>query len=498
MKKSITIIFTLLFIVAGRIQAQDVVRSLEPGTEKVTLDKGVRYKVNHTKSDATGSYTIFRDGVAVGTYPETTLLKTVTESGTKPAANLIDKSKFRNAKLPTDSWEPQDDRYDVYGLENIWDGIEYQTKRWEAFMSKATAPMPQWFTIDLGQTVRLNNFRLFPRNCEEWAGWQDIYSPLFPRSFEVWGSNNPNADGSFDESWTLLGRWELKKSNGFDGGENPGPITEEDAGYFCGGQVYEFEANAEFPNAYMEITHLRFKTLNTGRTLDGTEPGNSILLAEITLYGEVVTDTRPAANLIDKSKFTNAKLPTDSWEAQEDRYDVYGLENLWDGVEYQTKRWEAFMSKETSPMPQWFTINLGQTVRLNNFRLFPRNCEEWANWQDIYSPLFPRSFEVWGSSNPNADGSFDESWTLLGRWELKKSNGFDGGENPGPITEEDAGYFCGGQVYEFEKNEEFPNAYMEITHLRFKTLNTGRTLDGTFPGNSILVAEITLYGEVVE
>ena len=46
-----------------------------------------------------------------------------------------------------------------------------------------------------------------------------------PKHFELWGSNNPNPDGSFDDSWVLLSEYESVKPSG--GGVNDALTTED-------------------------------------------------------------------------------------------------------------------------------------------------------------------------------------------------------------------------------------------------------------------------------
>jgi hypothetical protein len=214
-------------------------------------------------------------------------------SASKPAAYIarvstdpIPKNLFTNAKLFGDSWEhvPNADP-NMNKLENLWDGVEYQANKWEAFQGLSTAPMPQHFTINLGQKIRLSRFKLFPRDMK--ILWEDdIYSPLFPRVFELWGTTNPSPDGSFD-NWKQLGSWEVQKPSGYGVDGAVGVVSAADRTFFCTNQVYEVEVTPAYPDANMEITYLRFRTMNTFGTYRG-ETSNTVLIAEISLYGTVV------------------------------------------------------------------------------------------------------------------------------------------------------------------------------------------------------------------
>jgi hypothetical protein len=197
---------------------------------------------------------------------------------------VIPKNKFLNAKLPGDSWYQTNP---LCVLESVWDGNEYWPDHWESFISSSDAPLPQHFTIDLGLRVTLSRFKLFARDMRSAQGSSEVYHPYFPRTFEIWGSTNPPADGSFD-NWTCLGRWTLFKPSGYDKSGQPGVLTEEDINYYYQGQVYDMEESSEFPNPFMEITHLRFKTLQTIGSYGTNVTTASIMFSEITLYGSII------------------------------------------------------------------------------------------------------------------------------------------------------------------------------------------------------------------
>jgi hypothetical protein len=202
---------------------------------------------------------------------------------------VIPKNKFRNAKLPGDSWRASQDREELLGLQNIWDGNEYWPDHWEGWMGSNEAPLPQHFTIDLGLRVSLSRFKLFPRDMSSVQGTSEFYHPYFPRIFEIWGSTNPPADGSFD-NWVCLGRWTLFKPSGYTASGELQGVTQEDINYYCQNQVYDMEDmedNDEF-DPFMEITHLRFRTIHTIGSFGTTVTTASVMFNEITLYGNII------------------------------------------------------------------------------------------------------------------------------------------------------------------------------------------------------------------
>jgi hypothetical protein len=209
-----------------------------------------------------------------------TIYRVLTPLPDKP----LPKDKFRNAKLPGDSWQHPTEWGDAYLLENAWDGYEHWPDHWEVFGSVTQAPLPQHFTISLGLKTSISRFRLFARDMRIEMGSTEVYHPSFPRVFEVWGTDSPPADGSFD-NWSRLGKWTLFKPSGYDKNGQPGTLTQEDVNYFYLEQLYELEESDEFPDAFREITHLRFRTIDTVGSYGTTMVSGSVIIAEITLYG---------------------------------------------------------------------------------------------------------------------------------------------------------------------------------------------------------------------
>lgn len=147
----------------------------------------------------------------------------------------------------------------------------------------------------------------------------------------------------------------------------------------------------------------------------------------------------------DKSLFSEYRLPTDIGSE-------YGwiLPHLWDGITGQDQGFHT----GGYGMPQWFTINLGQEVQLDNFRL-------WQRENALYNVANPKVFEVWGSNNPNADGSWD-SWTKLQTFTSFKPSGLPAGQN----SDADNAYAKAGEKF------VFPAGIPTVKYLRIKVLQT--------------------------
>ena len=167
-----------------------------------------------------------------------------------------DKSLFRSLKLPTDIT-------DEYGwkLENLWDGNNGTSGGDPAGFHTGGSGLPQWFTIDLGQQAQLDHFRLWQRD-------NALYDSANLKVFEVWGSNNPNPNGSFDSSWTKLQTFTSIKPSGLPRGQN----TDADRAYARAGEKFVF------PTGTPPVKYVRFKVLETW---GGT---NYIHLLELTFF----------------------------------------------------------------------------------------------------------------------------------------------------------------------------------------------------------------------
>lgn len=78
-------------------------------------------------------------------------------------------------------------------------------------------PMPTQITIDMGVTAKLSRFKFWQRGSV--AEHNLLYSGGSPKEMEIWGSNAPNPDGTYD-SWVKLMDIELVKPSGLPMGNN--------------------------------------------------------------------------------------------------------------------------------------------------------------------------------------------------------------------------------------------------------------------------------------
>jgi len=190
----------------------------------------------------------------------------------------LPKDNFKNAALPTDYFAPAEGNFG-YRLEQLWLGGEAANN--EFYASTHSGPMPVWFTINLGGKMSISRMQKWPR-----AGYE-LYSGTAPRVFEVWGSDNPNPNGSWDDSWHLLGVFEQFKPSGYGEGREVGPITDEDNDYWYNRTEFELVPTELAPNPYQTVTHLRFKILSTFGTYGTDATMSQIINAELTFWGQV-------------------------------------------------------------------------------------------------------------------------------------------------------------------------------------------------------------------
>lgn len=119
----------------------------------------------------------------------------------------------------------------------------------------------QWFTFDSGTSVR-------PSRLKTWQASDRLYKDQNIREFEIWGSNDPAEDGSWD-SWTLLMTCESVKPSGLPLGQ----VSDEDVAYATAGEEFIF------PEGTPAVRYYRIKVLETW---DSSKP--FITMSELTFW----------------------------------------------------------------------------------------------------------------------------------------------------------------------------------------------------------------------
>lgn len=163
----------------------------------------------------------------------------------------LDKTQFRELRLPGDG-------ANTWDLTALWDNV---TTRYNGFRTADNEGLPTHFNIDLGTKVKLSRFRT----------WQvhdgREYSSSNSRLFELWGSNDPSPDGSFD-GWTKMGEYEVKKPSGLP----PGEISNEDIASAAAGDEHMVPIEAP------EVRFLRFNIIATFTAPPNSSTGGAWLV----------------------------------------------------------------------------------------------------------------------------------------------------------------------------------------------------------------------------
>ncbi len=146
----------------------------------------------------------------------------------------LDRTKMHGEILPTDA--PIGHLGSIAGL---FDG----NTQAGFYHSSDDARMPQWFTYDMGVTAKLSRLVWFMR-----PGF--YYSLHNPKEVEIWGSNNPNPNGSFDDSWVLLTTNTQIKPSGLPEGQ----LSQADQDAAVAGHTVTFPLNTP------KVRYIRFKT----------------------------------------------------------------------------------------------------------------------------------------------------------------------------------------------------------------------------------------------
>ncbi|WP_316839508.1 DUF5000 domain-containing lipoprotein [Pedobacter gandavensis] len=166
----------------------------------------------------------------------------------------LDRTKMRPLVLPTDAVLGYGGNLVALFDGDVGDGRFYH--------SGDAAKMPQWFSFDLGVTARLSRLTYYMR--------QSVYFNLHnPRDVEIWGSNNPPADGSYD-GWVLLSTHKQEKPSGLPVGQ----LSQADKDAAIAGESIPIPADAP------KVRYIRFKTLRNWT--DGT----FVNFNELTAWGD--------------------------------------------------------------------------------------------------------------------------------------------------------------------------------------------------------------------
>ncbi|WP_192350091.1 DUF5000 domain-containing lipoprotein [Algoriphagus sp. Y33] len=139
---------------------------------------------------------------------------------------------------------------------------------WTSFTHQVNGgPEPHIITFDMGVEAKLS--RLWIRAYPE-LNPQQFYFLTSLRKFEVWGSVSPNLSGALDESWTLLGSYEVEKPSGTSYGQDSALDRE------VASAGWDFEVDLDAP----KIRYIRI------RCLENWAGGTAQSINELRIYGD--------------------------------------------------------------------------------------------------------------------------------------------------------------------------------------------------------------------
>lgn len=172
----------------------------------------------------------------------------------------LDNTKFGPHVLPGDApsafgWE----------LPYAWDGTAAEGRGFHT----PDLGYPMQFSIDLGTSAILHHMKLWQRE----AG-NGYFNEGNPKTFEIWGSQDPSSDGS-DNGWVKLGQFQSVKPSGLPLGE----LSDDDITVASTGESFYFD------NPTTAVRYIRF------RILDVWKPGRmSAHVMELSFAGEVIEE----------------------------------------------------------------------------------------------------------------------------------------------------------------------------------------------------------------
>lgn len=167
----------------------------------------------------------------------------------------LDRTKMKGLILPTDATLGYGGAYDYLFDDNVAGASHYHSGNGNR--------MPQWFTFDMGIKAQLSRLVYFTRP----GAYFDVHAPI---NVEIWGSNDPNPDGSFDESWTLMTTYKNVKPSGL-------PLGQMSQADIAAGQE---GFTIQFPLDAPKMRYMRFKVL---KNWSGS---NYLQIYEVRLFGD--------------------------------------------------------------------------------------------------------------------------------------------------------------------------------------------------------------------
>lgn len=147
----------------------------------------------------------------------------------------------------------------------MWDNLFGDSQGFHS-STDVTVLMPITVSMNLGVRAKLSRFKEFQRTTAN----SFIFNHNNIKVFEVWGSNNPASDGSWD-NWTLMGKYESKKPSNLPVGQ----LSNDDIAYAKAGEEFNFDASAP------AVQYIRIKVL------ENWSGGTIMQIMELQFWGKI-------------------------------------------------------------------------------------------------------------------------------------------------------------------------------------------------------------------
>ncbi|SFC32402.1 protein of unknown function [Parapedobacter composti] len=191
-------------------------------------------------------------------------------------------------------------------------------------------------------------------------------------------------------------------------------------------------------------------------------------------YEEASLDIRHYEDVVlNKDRFVEFRLPGDAspWTGSGNR-----MSSLWSGILSGNQSAGAwYRTNNGSGIPHHFQFDLGVTAKLTSYRLWQRGTVNEHHL--LYDNGNLRRWEIWGSTEPAEDGSYD-GWIKLLDCEIVKPSGTPAGTT----TAEDIAAAQTGHEFMFD------NSLPNVRYIRINVLETWGQTDYMF------ASELTFRG----
>lgn len=180
----------------------------------------------------------------------------------------LDYSRFGARKLDNDPGDFSSSRVPF-----LWNGnMEGTTAGSGGWYRTATdSGVPNQVTIDMGVVAKLTRFKFWQRGTIAEHGL--LYANASPKKIELWGTDDPDSDGSYD-NWAKLADYEVVRPSGLPPGQ---VVTTEDIAAALEGHEFAIPLDAPV------VRYLRIRVMETF----GNEP--HFFLSNIGVFGQVVS-----------------------------------------------------------------------------------------------------------------------------------------------------------------------------------------------------------------